>query len=139
MTKEELAAKLNGNEYLDEISAELEAEAKASGLLVIFGASDDLMEFRGVVHDECGAYESTTALIDANGLLPTREDIDDDDVLENFFVRRKTAKQIKAIWHDSGEYAWTFETDIPHTTFEIVEDGDKFCRGIVLALADIAK
>lgn len=137
MKKEELAARLNGNQCGNEISEELEAEAKKNGLVVVFGASDDLMEFRGAIYDEQGAYNSTTALIDFEGLLPKREQIDDDNELEKFFQRRKIAKEIRALWCEDAEYAWIFKTDIPHTTFDIMEDGEKFCRGIVLSLADV--
>jgi len=134
MTKEELAEKLNGCEIGNEISGKLEAEAKESGLVVIFGASDDLMEFRGAIHDECGAYNGTTALIDAKGLLPERDQIDDDDVLEDFFNRRKTAEKVNAFWCVSTKYSWIYETNLPHTSFDVMEDGEKYCRGIVLEL-----
>ena len=45
---------------------------------------------------------------------------------------------IKTLW-SKGEYAWQYETEIPHATFEILEDGDKYCRGIVFDLADVAE
>jgi hypothetical protein len=34
--------------------------------------------------------------------------------------------------------SWTFRTGIPHATFNILEDGDLFCRGIVVDLRDLA-
>jgi hypothetical protein len=40
MTAKELAALLNGRKYLEEITAAEERQAKESGLLVVFGASD---------------------------------------------------------------------------------------------------
>jgi hypothetical protein len=48
----------------------------------------------------------------------------------------KGMSKIKTIW-DEGGYSWQYETDIPHATFEIVEDGEKYCKGIVFNLADI--
>ena len=42
MTPKELAAKLNGIEYLDERKA-LWEEAKAARLVIVFGATDDLI------------------------------------------------------------------------------------------------
>ena len=47
MTKEQLAELLNGNEYRDEMTKEQEQAAKQNNLLVLFGASDDLLEMRG--------------------------------------------------------------------------------------------
>ena len=66
MTKEELAAKLNGREYLHEMTKEEEREARASGLVVIFGASYDIMELRGAVTDQFD-YCGVTALWDMEG------------------------------------------------------------------------
>ena len=33
--------------------------------------------------------------------------------------------------------AWTYMTDIPHATFDVMDDGELYCRGIVFALADL--
>ena len=57
MTKEQLAELLNGNEYRDEMTKEQEQAAKENNLLVLFGASDDLLEMRGAIYDEAGAYD----------------------------------------------------------------------------------
>jgi len=137
LSKETLAMALNGREYNSEITDKEAQEAKAAGLVVVFGASDDLMEFRGAIYDECGACDGSTALVDGEGLLPERGQIDDDETLEKFFRRRKTARKIRAIWNNRTLHSWTYETDIPHATFEIVEDGAPYCRGIVFALADV--
>ena len=55
MIKEELAALINGREYTHELT-DKEKSAKDARLVVVFGASEDLMEFRGAINDECGAY-----------------------------------------------------------------------------------
>ena len=57
MTKEELAALINGRKYRHELTDKEEKAAKDARLVVVFGASDDLMEFRGAINDECGAYD----------------------------------------------------------------------------------
>ena len=52
-----------------------------------------------------------------------------------YFAReREKAKTIKAVWHDKGGPCWTFETDIPHETFTVMEDGEPFCVGIVFSM-----
>jgi hypothetical protein len=136
MTKEELAAELNGIEYSVRIPREIVARACDCGLVIVYGASDDLIEFDGAMDDEAGAWEGSTHLVDSQGLLPVRENINDDDELESFFNRRKTAKTIKAHWDKDG-YSWTYETDIPHATFEVMDEGEKYCRGIVFAISDL--
>jgi hypothetical protein len=46
-------------------------------------------------------------------------------------------KTIEAIWGKDG-YSWTYKTDIPHATFDIFEDGEKFCRGIVFDIKSLS-
>lgn len=132
-----LAQQLNGTEYPCRISKDVENQAKASGLAIVFGASDDLMEFRGAIYDEIGAYDGTTAYVDAKGLLPDREQIEEDDELQDYFARKPNAVAIEQLWCAEPGYSWTYKTIIPHETFEIVEDGEPYCRGIVFALTDV--
>ena len=131
-SKEYLVNKCN-----KEMAKEEELQAKAAGLIVIFGGSDDLIEFRGFVHGERGYYPGRVALIDAAGLLPVREDVEDDDVLKDFFAREPGARAVEALWCVEEGYSRTFRTDVPHATFEIVEDGEPYCRGIVIDVADL--
>ena len=139
MTKEELAAQLDGREYRGEITREEAATAKSAGLVVVFGASDDLMEFRGAIYDEFGCYDGGTALVDANGLLDRSQiDDDDDEAIADFVARKKAAHSIEAVWSATGnDAAWTYKTDIPHATFSILDESDTYCIGIVFSTADL--
>ena len=47
MTPEEMAGRLDGCEYRAEVTAELRDLARENGLVIVYGASDDLIEFRG--------------------------------------------------------------------------------------------
>lgn len=136
MTKEELAALLNGREYLSEITEREEVAAKAAGLLVIFGASDDLTELRGALNDEAGAYNGATHRIDHLGFIPDWESVDhdDEDDCAAYFKRKGQGIEVRAKWSE-GAYSWVIEVDVPHATFDIVEDGEKYCRGVVVDLA----
>lgn len=134
MTKEEFAALLTGREYGSEITKDEEATAKAAGLVVVFGASDDLLELRGAIRDEFDCYDGGIAQVDHQGLLPDRESVDEDDELKDLFTRQPGAKRIEALWCAEPVYSWTYRTDIPHATFEIVGDGEPYCRGIVFEL-----
>ena len=139
MTKEELAAQLDGREYRGEITREEAATAKSAGLVVVFGASDDLMEFRGAIYDEFGCYGGRTALVDADGLLPEFESArDDEDACRRYFERKLKARAIEAIWNGNADgYAWTLKADIPHEVFAIMEEGEPFSRGIVFSLSSL--
>lgn len=54
-----------------------------------------------------------------------------------YATARDATKSVQAVWHNNGGPCWTFETDIPHETFNIYEDGELFCVGIVLSVEDL--
>lgn len=131
MNIKDAAAALNGMEYASE-DKELFAQMKAAGLVAVFGDSDDLMEFRGAIHDELGAYNGTTARVTPKGLL---EACDCECV--HYQRAAEASTEIRAIWDDGG-FSWRYETKIPHEKFVIYEDGEPYCEGIVFALAEVA-
>jgi hypothetical protein len=139
MNAKELAAKLDRSEYPLRIDKKLRAEAAESGLVIVYGQSDDLMEFDGAIYDEIGCYEGGTAFVDEAGLLPARDQIEGDEGLKRLFERMPKSQSIEAQWCNEGSYSWTYKTDGPHKTFDIVEDGENYCRGIVFSLEDIRK
>lgn len=132
MTPQEAAEKLSGNQYREEGSRELFAEMKDHGLVAVFGGSDDLMEFRGAVYDEVGAYEGGEALFTPAGLF-TNQCKDGCPYHERLAEK---ATPVIAKW-DSGGFSWQYETTIPHAKFVIMEDDEPYCEGIVFALADV--
>lgn len=134
MTKEEAAVALNGSEYGQEGSKALFADMKAAGLVAVFGASDDLMEFRGAIDDEYGCYNGGTAHVTISGLYSATCENDD---CPHEATARANCRTINAEW-DSDGYSWTYKTDIPHATFDVLENGEKYARGIVFALEDAA-
>lgn len=133
--KKELAEKLNGRQYREEITdAECE-EAKNNGLVVVFGASDDLTEFRGAIYDEVDSYDGTTIKLDESGLIKS---ICDNEDCPHEVKRLKNAKyKIMVEWCELDNYSWSYKTKIPHESFDILEDNDKYCRGIVFDLSEL--
>ena len=138
MDAKELAAKLNGREYWHEITDEEVRQAKEAGLVVVFGASDDLIEFRGAIRSEGDCYDGREVLIDAKGVLPSWDSASEsEESAQEYFERKPKARMIKALFAKEGSYTWTYCTVIPHEKFEIVEDGEPYCRGIVFNIGDI--
>ena len=126
----EWAEKLEGREYGHEISSDEGAVAKENNVVIVFGGSDDRMEFTGAIYDEVSCYGGGNAYITASGqLLENRCPEDDCPYFQE--EKRKTMK-IEAIWDHDG-YSWVFETKIPHEAFNIFEDGETYCRGIVFS------
>lgn len=118
---------LDGNEYREEGTCELFAHMKESGLVAAFGASDDLLEFRGAIDDEVGAYEGTEVRI-SNGQLV--QNTCDNEECPNFNSHPPGSFLVKAEWA-VDDYSWKITTDTPCHYFEVLEDGEKYCRGIV--------
>lgn len=136
MTKEELAAKLNGNQIGREITKALAKEAKEAGLVVVYGASDDLVEFEGAIYDEAGAYDGGEVFI-ADGKLFNEDECESHCRFFKEAMKKVRKTAITAVWNDEGNPCWSYKTQIPHATFEIYEDKELFCRGIVFGLADV--
>lgn len=134
MNAKQLAELLNGREIGKEITKEEEKQAWDAGLVVVFGASDDLMEFRGAIHDEIDAYNGGTAQLTDQGLVKNECESED---CPHFKKQLKNAAEIEAHWCIDDEASWKFETTIEHETFEIKEDGEVYCVGIVFKLSDV--
>lgn len=138
MTAKELAEMLSGRKYGMEITSEEARAAKDAGLVVVYGYSDDNVEFSGAIDEEVGAYEGTTIYLTKDGLLEEPACGIAENIECPYFIQvREKAQTIKAVWHDRGGPCWTFETDIPHETFTVMEDGAPWCIGIVFKLDDV--
>lgn len=129
MDKKDLAQLINGREYGYGIFRDVRRAAIDAGLVIVTGASDDLMEFEGAIYDEGGCFDGGKVFFDRNGIS--------EDGSER-------ANCIKALWCDNtaldengNVITWTYKTDIPHETFMIYEKGQPYCRGIVFGLADL--
>lgn len=132
MTAKELAALLNGRRYGYELDGLDMKAIRDAGLVIAYGASDDLLEFEGAIYEECGAWEDTTVRIYAG------EIIEDEYNCRNcrlYKLTMKSAHWVSAVWC-KGMYTWFIDTDMPHETFDIIENGELFCRGIVFDVAD---
>ena len=133
MIEKEIADMLDGLEYGEEIRDDILKYAKENGAVIVFGASDDLMEFRGAIEDELPMCGGGFAYLDKNGLFRNKcSNVD----CPYFIEKLVYAKVIIAIW-DCGGYSWMYTTEIPHETFEILEDRKQYCRGIVFSVDKI--
>ena len=148
MDLKEWADRLNGREYGRGrfTAAQERAQAKAEGVVIVYGASDDLMEFEGAIDDELGANNGTTAYITSEGLFDLNHacpegghnTIDDCHYLR---AERDACIKLNAIWEprlmDGASWLIEAPESLPHEHFDIMEDGEIFCRGLVFRLADV--
>lgn len=106
MDKKELARLIDGREYGNEPFRDVRQAAKESGLVIVSGASDDLMEIDGAIYDEQGCFEGGVIYFDRQGAFGS------DGYATN---------KIVALWCDRSALdengkviTWTYKTDIPH-------------------------
>lgn len=131
MNVKEYAEMLNGREYnYPQFTKEEIQIAEDNGFVIVYGASDDLMEFDGSIYDEGGCFDGGEVWFNKNGVVDTAATTAD--------------KCIEAVWCDKERkdengnvITWTYKTDIPHETFMIYEDGEPYCEAIVFSIDDV--
>jgi hypothetical protein len=128
----EFAKKLDKTQYPFTLSLEEVKYCKDNGIVVVFGCSDDLMEFRGAIYDEFDCYGGGTCYLTKDGLF------EDDCDCKYARQSKEKCKSIKGLWC-KGKYSWQYETDIPHETFDIMEDDDFYCKGIIFYKKDLGE
>jgi hypothetical protein len=138
MNTKEIAKLLHGIEYKrpHQIPIQIQEIAKANGIVIVIGANDDLVQLCGALNDELCASEFK---ISPYGVVPDFNDLlsrSDRDGLRSFFAFEYTSMPIKPIYGQNHK-AWQYETPIVHDQFDIMEDGNIYCTGIVFRLADV--
>lgn len=137
-TAETFSKMIDGCEYRKELTEAQRQQAKENGLVVVYGASDDLMEFDGAIYDEMDCYGGGTACLNQEGLLKSPDcDCEECEYFQSY--ARQNYRTITSFWCRGDGYAWTYETDIPHATFEVWDNGERYCRGIVFSVDDLKK
>jgi hypothetical protein len=120
----ELAKKLDGRKYKEEITTEEEKIAKDNGLIIVFGYSDDCCEFRGCIDDEVGCYDGGKYYINKD-----LEVYDNTNECED--ISNSISVLLTIIWNDTEYPCFEYKIDIPCAEFNIMEDGNIYCKGIV--------
>ena len=144
MIEKEIAKRLDECEYCNEDRIKwIEGQpktvaeyAKENGVVFVFGASDDLFELRGAIDDEVEAYDDTRVLLDQSGLVHNKCGNDKCPYFADISVHAMA--YITALWCEGDEYSWTYNTNIAHEEFDVLEDGKKYCRGIVFTMKTLA-
>lgn len=135
---QQLADKLDGIRYGASLPLEITAQAKRDGIVLVFGASDDLMEFDGAIYDEVGVYEGGSVFVTPNGLLkPPSDGGECESKCPYFSEVMKNTRILTALWCSDDECPWKYRTDIPHAEFRVYEDEQLYCVGIAFALEDV--
>lgn len=126
----EFAKKLDGREYLNELTKDEEKDARKLGFVVVFGYSDDNTEFRGAIDGEVPSWKGATIVIDSHGIIENCNGT-------HGRITKENARIIETLWCEEESCPWTYRTEIPHATFNIYENKDIYCKGIVFDKKDL--
>ena len=140
MTIKDVAVMLNGREYGSEVSPREETEFKNAGIVVVYGYSDDCVEFEGAVNTEIGIWNAGYIPL-LNG-VPFDVPCDTDEFeISCCPLLKEVAKRLKHIKVKFGMNGWEFDAEFPHEKFSIVErESDNSCsEGLVYSLADLTE
>ena len=130
----ELAQRLVGTKYPIYFKDEDIMFAKANGLVIVSGYSDDSCYLEGVICEEVGCFGGGEVFF-INGEISyisgyesfTKEQL-------NSIVR------LKIEWGSPNEkFTWTykFNQKIPVEKFEVYDDDEAYCEGIIFRVSDL--
>lgn len=54
-------------------------------------------------------------------------------------MAERATKQIIANWNDDTDFTWTYTTNINHECFNIYDDDEKYCKGIVFDIKSLSE
>lgn len=149
ITAQEVADRMHGREYRHE-DIYTDDLLKAANLLVVYGASDDLLEVGGVINEDFPAWEGTTVylfntpkgwrLVVEGELEDLTELIQDSPLSDLILVDSLKTYWIKSEWCPEIEgkvYAsWLITAKLPEGMraypFGIQDEGELYCRGLVI-------
>lgn len=126
---------LNGREYGIELTGVEEQQAKELGFIIIFGASDDLVEFRGAIDEEVDCDNGRTVYLNKNGIFEECED----NCIHSQKAKEKTIR-LRTLFDAGNGYIWEYkfeDKNIKYETFDILEDGEKYCKGIIFNINEL--
>lgn len=159
-TIEDLAKLLDGNTRRDELYNEYGINiydlCKQKKWVVIYGASDDLIEFEGFISDEDGAYEGTLMKFVKPGEFYLEDETDETykkskdymfiPITENELkeIKDKDYKDncvIEMLWCP-GETDMSWQVNVkgvPFAKFNVMQDDEVFCEAVIIDLSNFVK
>lgn len=147
LTKEELAAELDGFEIPFILPQELREAAERSGLVIITAEASSCV-LNGAIQDAkfLGRDERVeTFTLCRDGFNPNWERMIEtcggkklqaaEDALEDYFNRKRVSQEL-VVFRDAAGYSWRFEISVPYATFRLVIGNSEIYRGIVFSTND---
>ena len=134
----ELSKRLDGCKYRSELTSDDINFAKANGLVVVYGASDDLIEFSGCLDDELGAGDKEVIHFHSGNILSVCDPFYELDEMMSFLSSYGVKFNLDNSIKISREFGiWGYDMNCEYFPFNVYEDGDLYGVGIVFNLKDI--
>lgn len=130
--KKVLATMLEWRQYRYETTEEILKFAVDNNLVIVYGASDDLCELEWAITDEIWCYMGGEVYFMDWEIL--ENECGDNRPYYEQIKQRAFEIEIGDFSQGKGHY---YNTDIPHEIFNIYEDEEIYCKGIVFSIEDI--
>lgn len=127
LTKEYVALIINGRQYRDEIPNELREHKDFKKFVICHFSSDDNFVVDGHNIDEAGMYDGGTAYFSKNGLISEFDDEDESIITQHYLT----------VHTDSRADGFIMSSEIPNASFNINEDDDRYCKGLVFDFSEL--
>ena len=143
LTAQEVAEKMNDCVYKNE-DMFTDSKLAEANLVVVYGASDDLIEFRGAIVEEIDAYQGAIVYLYSvkdKWRLITGDQIEELEDTESPLLDLIPIEDIKAhyingLFCPKGFSGWLIEAKLPNGMasypFSVLQDGDVTGRGLVI-------
>lgn len=126
--------KLDGREYRQEITDQEILELSKDGMVIVYGYSDDNTILSGFINEFISTWDGGTISIDTE----LKEVLEECECKCNHYkVAYERSVDINVLWCKDDEYSWTYETKIKSREFDILEDGEKYCKAIIFNVHDL--
>ena len=149
MNSKDWAEKLNGREYGNELSIDEIKQLVNDNKVVVYGSSDDLLELEGAISNEYSVYNEKTffycgkeTFADQDEINELLDYVDDEypslsDIVTDALCRND-GDDLYITIRPGSDCQFEFETNIPNVEwFDIVEDGNLYCKGFVFDKSDL--
>lgn len=112
-TAQWLKNELEGSKYPFVLNDKIENKLKKEGFCLIIGKDEETIEIKGALNKDIQVKEKITQLFSENKY------------------------NIQAIKSENDNCYWTFKTDIPCSTFTIMDYDEPFCKGLIINIEDL--
>lgn len=121
----EIKSRIDKIDIKQEIPKDVQVLAKDNNILIAYGGSDDLLELRGAINEEYGAWEGFDPRV-----------MSGDGRREIEVLKKLLSIDLVMNWCPNDELSgnFTLKEGVEFEEFDIIEDEEVFCRGVIVQM-----